>query len=134
MPHFSIWATLVKVGWNRDILSDGIKHFRLEDFDLYPKCQYRYALKEEIRLGFFEKVLSWNAKEKFRRFGMKLKVEDSVILDASAKIGAGTRIWHQTQIRDGVNIGIDCVIGRNVYIGSGVQVGNNCKIQNNALE
>ena len=64
---------------------------------------------------------------------MKLKVEDSVILDASAKIGEGTQIWHQTQIRDGVNIGINCVIGRNVYIGSGVQVGNNCKIQNNAL-
>lgn len=64
---------------------------------------------------------------------MNPKIEDSVLLDNSAKIGDGTRVWHNTQIRDGVSIGSNCVIGRNVYIGSGVQVGNNCKIQNNAL-
>ena len=64
---------------------------------------------------------------------MNPKIEDSVLLDASAKIGDGTRIWHFAQIRDGVTIGSNCVIGRNVYIGSGVQIGSNCKIQNNAL-
>jgi UDP-2-acetamido-3-amino-2,3-dideoxy-glucuronate N-acetyltransferase len=64
---------------------------------------------------------------------MNPKVEDSVLLDASAKIGDGTRVWHFAQIRDGVTIGSSCVIGRNVYIGSGVQIGDNCKIQNNAL-
>lgn len=64
---------------------------------------------------------------------MNPKIEESVLLDASAKIGDGTRIWHFAQIRDGVSIGSNCVIGRNVYIGSGVQIGSNCKIQNNAL-
>ncbi len=64
---------------------------------------------------------------------MNPKIEDSVLLDTSAKIGDGTRVWHNTQIRDDVSIGSNCVIGRNVYIGSGVQIGNNCKIQNNAL-
>lgn len=64
---------------------------------------------------------------------MNPKIEDSVLLDTSAKIGDGTRVWHNTQIRDGVKIGLNCVIGRNVYIGSGVQIGSNCKIQNNAL-
>jgi UDP-2-acetamido-3-amino-2,3-dideoxy-glucuronate N-acetyltransferase len=60
-------------------------------------------------------------------------IEDSVLLDSSAKVGSGTRIWHNSQIRDQVKIGSDCVIGRNVYIGTGVLIGDNCKIQNNAL-
>jgi UDP-2-acetamido-3-amino-2,3-dideoxy-glucuronate N-acetyltransferase len=64
---------------------------------------------------------------------MKSKIEDSVLLDSSAKVGLGTIIWHNTQIREQVIIGGNCVIGRNVYIGAGVEIGNNCKIQNNVL-
>jgi UDP-2-acetamido-3-amino-2,3-dideoxy-glucuronate N-acetyltransferase len=64
---------------------------------------------------------------------MNPRVEDSALLDSSAKIGNGTQIWHNVQIREDVSIGTTCVIGRNVYIGPGVKVGSNCKIQNNAL-
>ena len=64
---------------------------------------------------------------------MNPKIDESVLLDSTAKVGLGTRIWHNSQIRDQVKIGNDCVIGRNVYIGSGVEIGSNCKIQNNAL-
>lgn len=64
---------------------------------------------------------------------MNPKIVDSVLLDSSAKVGSGTRIWHNAQIRERVKIGSDCVIGRNVYIGTGVEIGSNCKIQNNAL-
>lgn len=64
---------------------------------------------------------------------MNTIIESSVLLDPSAQIGFGTRVWHNAQIREYAKIGSNCVIGRNVYVGSGVQIGNNCKIQNDAL-
>lgn len=64
---------------------------------------------------------------------MKAIIETSALIDSTASIGDGTRVWHNAQIRDGVVIGPNCILGRDVYIGSGVQVGKNCKIQNNSL-
>jgi len=49
-----------------------------------------------------------------------------------AKIGEGTRIWHQAQVREGVTIGKNCNIGKGVYIDNDVSIGDNCKIQNYA--
>ena len=48
----------------------------------------------------------------------------------SAKIGEGTRIWHQGQIRPNAVIGENCNFGKGVFIDEGVQIGNNVKIQN----
>ena len=64
---------------------------------------------------------------------MNPKIEATSLVDSSAVIGQGTRIWHNSQVRDEVVIGDNCIIGRNVYIGTGVRIGQNCKIQNNAL-
>jgi len=47
-----------------------------------------------------------------------------------AKIGAGTRVWHLVQIREGAVIGENCIIGKDVYIDFDVKVGSNVKIQN----
>jgi acetyltransferase-like isoleucine patch superfamily enzyme len=49
------------------------------------------------------------------------------------RIGEGTRIWHQAQVREGVMIGHDCVIGKGVYVDRDVVIGNNVKVQNYAL-
>jgi len=54
-------------------------------------------------------------------------------VDPSVVLGAGTRIWHAAQIREGVEIGKNCNIGRMAYIGPNVKIGNNVKIQNFAL-
>jgi UDP-2-acetamido-3-amino-2,3-dideoxy-glucuronate N-acetyltransferase len=48
-------------------------------------------------------------------------------------IGAGTRVWHLAQIREGARVGAECVIGRGAYVGPGVVVGDRCKLQNYAL-
>lgn len=48
-------------------------------------------------------------------------------------IGAGSKIWHLAQVREGAVVGQNCVVGRGAYIGPEVQVGDNCKIQNYAL-
>jgi acetyltransferase-like isoleucine patch superfamily enzyme len=51
---------------------------------------------------------------------------------ADARIGDGTQVWNQAQIREGVSVGSECIIGKNVYLDFGVVVGNRVKIQNNS--
>jgi UDP-2-acetamido-3-amino-2,3-dideoxy-glucuronate N-acetyltransferase len=60
-------------------------------------------------------------------------VEPSAHVDPRAVVGAGTRVWHLAQVREGAKVGTDCVIGRGAYIGPGVQIGDRTKIQNHAL-
>ena len=48
-----------------------------------------------------------------------------------AKIGAGTKIWNQAQVREGACIGENCIISKNVYVDENVHIGNRVKIQNN---
>lgn len=49
---------------------------------------------------------------------------------ADAVIGAGTKIWHQSQIMSGARIGKNCKLGKCVYVDSGVSIGDGVKIQN----
>lgn len=47
-----------------------------------------------------------------------------------AKIGEGTKIWHQAQVREEAKIGENCNIGKGVYVDFSVKIGDRCKIQN----
>lgn len=49
---------------------------------------------------------------------------------ATAVVGGGTKIWHQSQIMGGASIGENCKLGKCVYVDSGVQIGHRVKIQN----
>jgi UDP-2-acetamido-3-amino-2,3-dideoxy-glucuronate N-acetyltransferase len=49
-----------------------------------------------------------------------------------ARIGPGTRIWHQAQVRAGAVIGAQCNIGKGVYIDRDVVLGDRVKVQNRA--
>lgn len=57
----------------------------------------------------------------------------SADVDPTAHIGAGSQLWHLSQLRENVVIGRDCIIGRGAYLGPGVVLGANCKVQNYAL-
>lgn len=59
--------------------------------------------------------------------------DGSADIDARARIGAGTAVWHLAQIREHAEIGENCVVGRGAYIGAGVVMGDNCKVQNLGL-
>lgn len=54
----------------------------------------------------------------------------TAIIDAGAKIGPGTRIWHWVHVSPNAEIGANCSLGQNVYIGK-ARIGDNVKIQNN---
>mgnify|MGYP003576362581 CR=1 FL=1 len=56
---------------------------------------------------------------------------ETVVVDAGAIIGKGTKIWHFSHIMSDAVIGENCNLGQNVMVGSGVVLGNNVKVQNN---
>lgn len=49
---------------------------------------------------------------------------------ANVRIGRGTALWNQVQIRENAIIGVNCNFGKDVYIDIGVEIGDNVKIQN----
>jgi len=59
-------------------------------------------------------------------------IADSARIEDNVKIGPDTFVWHLAHVRDGAEIGANCVIGGGVFIGPGVVIGDNCKIQNSA--
>lgn len=61
---------------------------------------------------------------------MSVFVHETAELDSKAKIGEGTKIWNQAQVRECV-VGENCIISKNVYLDAGVVIGNRVKIQNN---
>ena len=62
----------------------------------------------------------------------KVSVASTAIVDETAVIGEGTRIWNFVHVREKSKIGKDCVLADYVYVGRGVKVGDNVKIQNRA--
>lgn len=62
---------------------------------------------------------------------MQYQAHATAIIDAGARIGEGTRIWHWVHICAGAVIGERCSLGQNVYVGNRVVIGNNVRIQNN---
>ena len=62
-----------------------------------------------------------------------ITIHPTASVSDDASIGAGTRIWNQSQVRENVRIGEDCNIGKDVYIDFSVVIGDNVKIQNGAL-
>jgi UDP-2-acetamido-3-amino-2,3-dideoxy-glucuronate N-acetyltransferase len=58
-------------------------------------------------------------------------VHPSAVVDAGARIGAGTRIWHYSHVSADTQIGDGCSLGQNVFIARGVSIGRGVKIQNN---
>src|SRR5438093_10098529 len=58
-------------------------------------------------------------------------VHESSYVDAGARIGKGTKIWHFCYVIPGAVSGERCNLGQNVVVMPGTRIGNNVKIQNN---
>lgn len=55
----------------------------------------------------------------------------TVEIQKGARIGRGTKIWHNCQIQEGAVVGKHCTIGHNCFIGSRAKIGNNVKLESN---
>jgi UDP-3-O-[3-hydroxymyristoyl] glucosamine N-acyltransferase len=62
----------------------------------------------------------------------KVTIHETAEIAPNTRIGHGTHVWHQVQVREGVSIGENCVIGKGVYVDANVTIGDNVKIQNRA--
>lgn len=55
----------------------------------------------------------------------------TAVIDAGARIGDGSKIWHFCHVMGRSSIGRGCSLGQNVFVAAEVAVGDNVKIQNN---
>ncbi|NIN67167.1 MAG: N-acetyltransferase, partial [Anaerolineae bacterium] len=39
-------------------------------------------------------------------------IHDSAEVHPTARIGPGTKIWHQAQVREGAQLGANCIVGK----------------------
>jgi UDP-2-acetamido-3-amino-2,3-dideoxy-glucuronate N-acetyltransferase len=62
---------------------------------------------------------------------MGVRIHATAEVAQTARIGDGTSIWNDAQVRDRAQIGAQCIVGKNVYIDSDVVIGDAVKIQNN---
>ncbi len=60
----------------------------------------------------------------------KVRIHPTAEVSTEAKLGEGTSVWHQAQIREDVHIGSNCILGKGVYVDFGVKIGDNVKVQN----
>jgi UDP-2-acetamido-3-amino-2,3-dideoxy-glucuronate N-acetyltransferase len=60
----------------------------------------------------------------------RVTIHPTADVSDEAEVGAGTRIWHQAQVREGAVIGEECIIGKGAYVDTHVQIGDKCKLQN----
>lgn len=58
-------------------------------------------------------------------------IHESAIIDAGAKVGSGTRVWHFCHVMPGARIGRDSMLGQGCFVGRDVSIGDRVRIQNN---
>lgn len=62
----------------------------------------------------------------------KVYVHPTAVVDKTAIIGDGTKVWHFVHIRENAEIGMRCVLGHSVYVDKEVKIGNGVKLENRA--
>lgn len=57
-------------------------------------------------------------------------IHSTAHVDPRARIGEGTRIWINVQVRENAEIGAGCILSKDVYVDFEVRIGARCKVQN----
>ncbi len=57
-------------------------------------------------------------------------IHPSANVSDKARVGSGTKVWINVQIRENAVIGENCILSKDVYIDHAVTIGDRCKIQN----
>ena len=61
-----------------------------------------------------------------------MKIHKSADVSKKSRIGKGTLVWNNVQVRENARIGKDCILGKNVYVDHDVVIGDKVKVQNNS--
>ena len=61
----------------------------------------------------------------------RFRAHPSAVVDAGARIGAGSKVWHFCHVMAGARVGARCVVGQNVFVAATAVIGSGCRIQNN---
>lgn len=115
-------------------LENECRHFiECVDRRIEPRTSGREGLKVLTILNACQTSLEENQPANIRRHQQPgdFFLHDTAEVEATANIGAGTKIWHFSHVLDGVTIGQRCNLGQNVVVGPNVTIGDGCKIQNN---
>jgi acetyltransferase-like isoleucine patch superfamily enzyme len=59
-------------------------------------------------------------------------VHQTAVVEDGASIAAGSKIWHQAQIRTRARIGERCIVGKGAFVDFDVTIGADSKLQNYA--
>ncbi len=59
-------------------------------------------------------------------------VHETALVEEGASLGAGTRVWHQAQVRTRARIGERCIVGKGAFVDFDVTIGDDSKLQNYA--
>lgn len=59
-------------------------------------------------------------------------IHATALVEDGATIGAGTRVWHQAQVRTRARIGARCIVGKGAFVDFDVVIGDDSKLQNYA--
>lgn len=59
-------------------------------------------------------------------------VHPTALVEEGAQLGAGTRVWHQAQVRMRARIGARCIVGKGAFVDFDVVIGDDSKLQNYA--
>lgn len=62
----------------------------------------------------------------------EIYIHPTAVVDNTAKIREGTKVWHFVHVRENAEIGKNCVLGHSVYVDRGVKIGNGVKLENRA--
>lgn len=57
-------------------------------------------------------------------------IHPTASVSTRARLGRGTKVWINVQIREDVVLGENCIVSKDVYIDHRVNIGDRCKIQN----
>lgn len=57
-------------------------------------------------------------------------IHETAEVSPKAKMGKNVYIWNHAQVREGADIGDNCILSKGVYVDFDVKIGKNVKIQN----
>jgi UDP-2-acetamido-3-amino-2,3-dideoxy-glucuronate N-acetyltransferase len=60
----------------------------------------------------------------------EILIHHTAVVDPSAVLGPGARVWHFCHVMEGARIGARSMLGQGCFVGRGVRVGSGVRVQN----